>query len=624
MKKYQVKGTTVEHIVLERFERYAYLREHELGGGELMRLLRQLRKGGLFSGHPAADGTQAALFTRLAAAIGALFADPTFELTEDGFGRLAIDHATIDAVFNVSAFETGDYVAQHTQIDPENRDLRKAEFATPAQLAKFLLFWSTRSKHVPQFEELAKAPDLFMPLWLGLLAYSTALSETAHERREALLDYAEAFSKGEIPPFALATAADAFMHCSYMVRKDRHSIKPRLIEMTRKAIEHIVGPFEVGPERIDRGRVKPRVVVAMEWAISAHAMHRVYGDAIASLKNRFEVIGVGRADQMDELAEKAFHRVVGIPTDDFQLSDIVKIVHDLEPDIMYYPSVGMTAWWVAIAAFRMAPIQVLSLGHPATSGSPVMDYVIGEEDVLTDPSCFTERAVLIPSRSLRYRRRPDDPDIKPVVRDTLDEVMVAVPAMVAKLNAPFLRTLVSIANQVTRPVRFVFFPNAPGLALFQARKEIEKWLPKNSIVHGRLNYDKYIDALGACDLHLSPFPFGGTNSNLDSLSVGLPIVAMEGPEPMTMNDAAMLRCLGLGGLVAKTVEQYQEIAVGIINSDSYRKNWARMVIEAPIESQFFAPRTGEAKDAFLRAFVALYNGHAEYSNLPKGEPIIIT
>ena len=53
-------------------------------------------------------------------------------------------------------------------------------------------------------------------------------------------------------------------------------------------------------------------------------------------------------------------------------------------------------------------------------------------------------------------------------------------------------------------------------------------------------YPEYMESLSKCDLALFSFPFGGTNSTIDALILGLPMVSMLGKEPHAMSDAA--RC----------------------------------------------------------------------------------
>lgn len=43
------------------------------------------------------------------------------------------------------------------------------------------------------------------------------------------------------------------------------------------------------------------------------------------------------------------------------------------PDMVYYPSIGMDPNIIALVNLRLAPIQIISLGHPATSNTDTID-----------------------------------------------------------------------------------------------------------------------------------------------------------------------------------------------------------------------------------------------------------
>jgi predicted O-linked N-acetylglucosamine transferase (SPINDLY family) len=70
------------------------------------------------------------------------------------------------------------------------------------------------------------------------------------------------------------------------------------------------------------------------------------------------------------------------------------------PDIIYYPSIGMAIWVIAMASLRLAPIQVMTYGHPATSNSPYIDYGIIEADCCVEDR-FSEKMVTLPPNTVR-------------------------------------------------------------------------------------------------------------------------------------------------------------------------------------------------------------------------------
>ena len=146
------------------------------------------------------------------------------------------------------------------------------------------------------------------------------------------------------------------------------------------------------------------------------------------------------------------------------------------------------------------------------------------------------------------------------------------------------------AAQAGRKVELRFFPNLNWLPYYHAARDIRRWFPEAK-TYPRMFYENYMANLRDCDLVLSTFPFGGTNSHIDAMLMGIPIVALDyGPEIHSRFDGMMLRRVGLGDLVADTVERYEEIAVDLIQNPQRRA----VVPPDEIRQVFFGERTGPA------------------------------
>jgi predicted O-linked N-acetylglucosamine transferase (SPINDLY family) len=86
-------------------------------------------------------------------------------------------------------------------------------------------------------------------------------------------------------------------------------------------------------------------------------------------------------------------------------------------------------------------------------------------------------------------------------------------------------------------------------------------------VHPELPYDAYTKQLGACDLFLSPFPYGNTNGIIDTVSLALPGVCLDGIEVHAHIDAAMFDRIGLPpDLVADSIDRYVAAACRLITT----------------------------------------------------------
>lgn len=623
--------TIVPNFQLEDVEKAVFARDYEKASHEILMMLRKMKVGGQFIGYNPHPDLQRVLYTRLAAAIITMLADPNYSLSQEGFDHFASEHAIMDTVFRISYFETSDHMLPMISKNPSEQDKAKLQVAEGGSLIKFLLTYSLRSAFGLNFEEtFKKNPQVMFSLWAGMISPLLTVAVQAHERREQLIGLWKIFEGVDIPDGVLPTLSDSYMYASYAVRKDKHDIKG----MVHRSFERMMLARGVKvPDatlmlrrRKERSRwthaTKPVILICLEWFNHLHAMFRCYAPIIRQLRTRYHLVAMSRAHDIDELGKAEFDEWHEVPPENLVLGDLVKkIVGEIRPDIIYYPSLGMAMWWVVMASIRLAPIQVMTLGHPASSRSKHMDYVICERGSIGDMELFTEKVVEIPVASARFVMRSDAGGIPfDIPMESMPAVIrVAVPAMLCKLNAPFMHTLREIA-QTPRArsvkVEFHFFINMIGANFMQAKREIVDWIP-TAVVHPRADYSGYMMELRRCHVHLCTFPFGGTNSNIDSMLLGIPVLAMEGDQPHERFDAVLVRRAGLPEfLVAKSTAGYIETANRLIDDDELRSQLSGKLRRADLQGLFYGEPEEDRRTAFLDAMTLIYEKHEELQMSP--------
>ncbi len=596
--------TEIKNIRIELLEKAVYSRQYEKAGNEMLDSLRKLKGGAEFIGYSSDPSLKVALYTRYAAAVFTLLADPAFHLSQDGMDALAGEHAILDIIFRSSAFGTSDHMLAQITSDPMERDPAKLNFTDASGLLKFLLTYSLRSGYMMNFEELFKRnPQTTFALYVGFLTTLMTTSQTAHERKELLLGLSHLFEDVQLTNLHIAAMSDAYMYCSYGTRRDKHAFKGLMHRLYAKMM-HAHGFVETVCRR--PRRAKPIMLVPVEWFTSLHAMFRCYAPIMRQLRTKFRLIGFGRSHSIDEEAVLEFDEWLNVP-DEIVLDQVIERVRTVMPDVIYYPSLGMDLTWVALASVRLAPIQIMTLGHPASSQSPCIDYVICEQGDVGDTRLFTEQVVELPSGSMfNFVMRPDADLPEPKVDMVPDVLRVAIPAMVTKLNAVFLATLKEISEKAGRKTEFHFWPNMVMTNLYQVAKEIREWLP-NSFVYERSTYNQYMRQLQACHVQLGTFPFGGTNSNLDCMLLGIPAVVMEGSEPHERFDGTMMRRVGLPErLICHNREDYVTAAVALMAEDGPRVTLSQFLIHADIHAKFLGSEPEHLKTAFVDAVWKIY------------------
>jgi hypothetical protein len=572
---------------LEEFERAVYgrprldrLAENLTATMALHQVLVALREGVGFHPQGHMDTPE---ITRTASAIVALFCDPEFKLTQDGFDFIAADRVVIDTIFRASVYDGSDFV--FSLIDESTEHLNK-----------YLLLFSIGSKTKLDLHEIFSAdPQATVGLWASLVSYGQVFSPDAHDRREQLLEMAHLF-EDVIPPASIFnTLCGVYMHCSYASGPRKHDCK-RVIHKMMVRIQASVAPCDMRPlVRSD----KPRLLVINEWWCSPHAMFRSYSKSIRQLRRDFHVIGMKAGKDADIAAQEVFDEWVEIDGENMVLCNVAEEIKALRPDIIYYPSIGMAIWTIAMASLRLAPIQVMTYGHPATSNSPEIDYGLIEADCYV-PECFAERVIPLPNNSVRPTAYQGV--IQRHVPRKTDTIWIGVSAMQVKISWPFIKALQEIQERSKKTVELWFFSAAHGVGLFSLCRELNSLL-QNVNTQEKQQYDAYMEALHQMDIMLFSFPFGGANSVYDTLTVGVPMVSMEGKQPHSRSDASIIRRAGLPeSLIAHSHEEYVNAVLRLIDDDE-RARIAGLVRAVDVETKFYVP---DDSNTFVDAFSRIY------------------
>lgn len=602
----------VEPIALESFESLVIQRRHEDAIRFLIDTLTAIKRGAGFNFYALECPPVETIYTRLASAITQLFTDPNFGFTHDGFVRLCGDHPTLHGIFKASSFHSMDHVLSLVGArDPA--DQSRLSFTGEQSIPKLLLCWSLDSTIDLDYEAIsAGAPTWFVAAMLGWLSIGGIHSQKGYDRKCELLRKAHLL---EVSPFhdaSMMAAGDCYMHCSYVDIPEKHEVKKVLNRQLRRLIE---SKMTVEERPTLERKERPKIVVPIEWFGSHHAMYRCYAPSLLQLRPHFEVVAIARTSEIDDASKQVFDKVIELSADALSVADIVAAVAAEAPDIIYYPSIGMTAWWVALSNFRLAPIQAMTPGHPATTHSDCIDYIVSDGDLFGDERMYREKCVPLPVGGARYIGRgmtefPGRPNGNPYagsVPGWPPLVRLAVPAMVMKLVPPFLAACQRIRQESKVPVEFHFFPNMQATGYVLITNELRKWVP-DCVVHPRMDYGPYLELLAQCDLMLSTFPFGGTNSSIDAMLVGLPVLTLEGNQIHERSDASMIRRAGLPQwLIVKDADAYVQMALHFAECgwDHYGPS------AAEVQEEFYGDGPKEVHGAFLAAFQNIYRRELE-------------
>lgn len=602
----------IEGSALEQFERTVITRDHDQAIALALPALNDLRNYDLET-EPPTEAERDALIrsaTRFVAAWIALLLDTKFTVTPEMFTRFVPYLDDIRRLYMISGFGNTDHA-----LDIADRLFATADGNMPElndRLRFYLLFTIDSSGSEDALDIFNEPPGLALLLVLAFFADRPIASLDGHERRERLVEAVDRLRAVKLPPTTnhIVLLSIAWMGVSYATHRRKHEFKRVFNRVARDfALRLGLADAKLPAKRVLKDR--PRMVVASERMRSDHVQFRYFGQWLRQLRQRFELILVTETQEIDPPVREFFDEVHGFergPQGRY-LQEVAELITGMQPDLLFYPSVGMRHWGVVLGNLRLAPIQFTALGHSASTFCPTIDYFVIERGYVGDETLLTEKLILLEDEDLFFERSPGYVPLAPQLREKPDVLRIALAANLLKLNPHFLDVCARIAAHSKRAVEFHLFPGVAGLQYEAARQSMARLLP-NANVHRFSNYMDYLTALNTCDLSLSPWPFGSLHSVIDALRQGVPVVAMEGLEPHARTDSLVFRRAGMPDwLLARDEAGYIATALRVIEDDALRMELSRQALACDIDTKIYGDATTPLGRGVLDSVWGMYRHH---------------
>ena len=273
---------------LSQFEWLVHRRQHEAAGRLLLLGLRRLdeRHGALPAG--LSEDARAHFLARWAAAIGALFADPDFQVSRDGFEQFLTLQRWLAAIFGATPFGHADHVIAALAGATPARGGGLA--LGPGDLLKYCVLCLPDSElDVPLDALWAHDARAAAGLCIAQLAARQMVTPSACARRETMLRWLPR-RLAQLPDLrGLPTAVlhDAYMHCSYALAADKHDIKREINRLLRqRLLADGLDDMRAHPPR----RARPLMLVVLEAFSAPHSLYRTHSSTLRA-RARFELHG---------------------------------------------------------------------------------------------------------------------------------------------------------------------------------------------------------------------------------------------------------------------------------------------------------------------------------------------
>lgn len=270
-----------------------------------------------------------------------------------------------------------------------------------------------------------------------------------------------------------------------------------------------------------------------------------------------------------------------------EIDSIAQAVLDSRLDILIYADLGMDVTTYMLAGLRLAPIQCVLPGDYKTSGAPNIDYYFtGEFEVPDAQTYYSEKIIRLPGMGTAHHPHLLDEAVTPVNLRNIEEGNKVIP----EDGVIFISCANGIKHQANRDHLFIEIlhqasnayillkPFADASGVYPAFMNRIQQAAHQAGVDNRLfilpPLKEPLDVLGlvaAADVQLDTYPYGGWNTNLDALYLGVPIVTQEGCMSPSRWGANMLRTLGIQEGIATSEAEYVDWAIRFAQDKKLRQ-----------------------------------------------------
>lgn len=233
-----------------------------------------------------------------------------------------------------------------------------------------------------------------------------------------------------------------------------------------------------------------------------------------------------------------------------------------------------------VLARKPAPVQVTWLGYPDTTGLNAVDYRL--VDAVTDPpgsaeALHSEALLRLEGGFLCYRPVEGRPDPGPPPHRAQGWITFGSFNNLAKLSPDTLSVWTVLLRRLPEArllLKNRSFADAGTRAAWQAHfqaagiteERVLLWPPSESPL-------EHLAAYRAIDIGLDTFPYNGTTTTCEALSMGIPVITLAGDRHASRVGASLLARVGLEDLVTTSPAAYVERAVALAAASGMLAGW---------------------------------------------------
>lgn len=313
-----------------------------------------------------------------------------------------------------------------------------------------------------------------------------------------------------------------------------------------------------------------------------HTIAKLFGGWIRGLdRSRFEVHVFHLGPEVDDVTrglQAAADHYEQLHTLDAAAA--CRRIRTCDLHALVFPELGMASPVFQLAALRSAPVQLVSWGHPVTTGLPTVDGFLTSEAMEPVDGHAQTTEPLLPLPGLSVEVPPPAP---PSSRDRAsfglseEDVVFLVPQSLFKLQPEDDTVYARILERVPHG-RMVFIAHRQGTvtALFQERlyatlREAGLEPEGRVLVVPPLDWADYLALNRVSDVFLDALAWSGGVTTMEAIAMDLVPVTCPGTTMRARHTGAILEELGVPDTIAADPDHYVELAVRVATDEAFRE-----------------------------------------------------
>lgn len=328
-------------------------------------------------------------------------------------------------------------------------------------------------------------------------------------------------------------------------------------------------------------------------------------------RRRFEVVLIhtpkakqdGLRQTLDALADKSLALPVGLIAQQ-------RAIAAEELDVLFFPDVGMAQSTYFLAYARLAPVQVVTWGHPDTTGLETMDYFVSPASFEGDGAEAHYSETLIRFDRVNCCYLPPEVPARLPTRASLGlpeaGTLYGCPQSLFKFHPDFDAVLAAIAKG--DPTGHIVL--IEGRHRRWREQLCTRWaktfpaLPDQVLFLPNMPRQRFMALQGRMDVLLDPIHFGGGHTFYEAMVYGVPVVTWPGHFLRGRIAGGLYRQMGVPEApVAWNLDDYAPLALALGRDPDRRRRLRQVLTEAAGWELFADMRAVREFEAFLEAAV---------------------